>query len=347
MNKDVLTETKRLIAAGVSHREIADLLKISVGTVSSIRNGKYDDLAAPVSTTHRKPEFGEMPTNKVDPLEVLNYACERTQRHKGDQDYRLIGIDTDQPIAVMKAADLHFGGLDVDYHALREHVRFLLATDNFYLQLFGDDLNLMITHKTVGARHDGWTPEEQINWLESLVDTMLERGKLISMGWGNHSDEFTERTAGFGIVRALTKHKVPYFRGLGYIDLKVGKQIYPMGFAHKTRFNSFMNPTHGNKRMEQQHTELFGVQRPLCREYITAHTHNPAYSVQGCQPDERVWYIKCGTFKTNCLYSQRYFGQGRIGVPTMVYHPDHFEHVLFPTPWEAYRYMNGADWSGK
>jgi len=216
-----------------------------------------------------------------------------------------------------------------------------LETPNFYLQLFGDDLNLMIMHRMTSARHDGWTPEEQVEWLETFVNQCLEKGKLLSMCWGNHTDEFTERNAGFGLVRMLMKHKVPYFRGLGYIDLVVGSQTYPIGFTHKVRFNSFMNALHGNKRMEQMHAEFFGVNRPLCKEYITAHTHNPATSTEGCLPEERVYLIKCGTFKTNCLYSQRYFGQGRIGVPTIVYHPDRQQHVMFQTPWEAATYMRG------
>lgn len=118
-----------------------------------------------------------------------------------------------------------------------------------------------------------------------------------------------------------------------------------MAFAHKTRFNSFMNPLHGNKRMEQMHAELFG-ERPIASEYITAHIHFPAHSTEGLLPHQRRHFIKCGTFKTDCTYSQRYFGQGRIGVPTVVYHPDRRESVCFPTPWEAYRYMNGHDWDG-
>jgi len=291
-----------------------------------------------------KPDFGNMPQRKTDPIKMLQGVINVTSSHDTDDDYRQISIDTDKPIAVMKAADLHLGGLDVDYPSLLANLKFLLETPNFYLQLFGDDLNLMVMHKNAGARHDILTPEQQINLLTGIVDTCLERGKIISMAWGNHSDEFTERNAGFGIVRALMKYKVPYFRGLGYIDLKVGKNIYPMAFTHKTRFNSFMNALHGNKRMEQLHKEFFGGNRPLAKEYITAHTHYPAWSAEGCLPEERVYYIKCGTFKTNCLYSQRYYGQGRIGVPTVVYHPDRFEHVCLPTPWEAYRYLTGKDY---
>ena len=335
------TRVLRLRNSGMSMRGIARELNTSYHQVKMCLMAPIDEL----SSDHPKPEFDwdKRKPAKVDPLVVLDAAIKRTTSHTIDEDYAKIVIKTNKPIAVIKAADLHFGGLDVDYRALRAHVEFLLNSPNFYLQLFGDDINLMIMHKTVGARHDGWTPEEQIKWLEALVDKCLQKGKILSMASGNHSDEFTERTAGFGIVRMLMKQKVPYFRGLGYIDLVVGKHTYPIAFVHKTRFNSFMNPLHGNKRMEQMHAELFGINRPIAREYITAHTHNPAMSVEGCLPDQRIWFIKCGTFKTNCLYSQRFFGQGRIGVPTVVYHPDRLEHVCFPTPWEAYRYMNGKD----
>ena len=308
------------------------------------RHGVNESTVRRITKEHAKPNFANPPQKKVDYIKALQYAAQRERKHKTDADYQKIIIKTVRPIAVMKTADIHYGGGDINYKVLLNNTKFLMENDNFYIQLFGDDINLMVMHPNAAARHDFWTPEEQIAWLESFVDECLSKGKIISMASGNHSDEFTERTAGFGIVRAMMKHKVPYFRGLGYIDLKVGNITYPMAFVHKTRFNSFMNPTHGNKRMEQMHSHLFGVNRKIAREYITAHTHNPAFSMEGCLPDERIYYIKCGTFKTNCVYSQRFFGQGRIGVPTVVYHPDRFEHICFPTPWEAYRYMTGRDW---
>ena len=331
-------------AGNAEGKELASQFGISESTVCHIKKGHYDNLLEDnKAPKHIKPDFGELPKHKVDPIDFLAKAIGRTDAHEIDSDYRKIVIKTSVPIAVMKSADLHFGGLDVDYKALHAHASFLLNTPNFYNQLFGDDINLMVMHPNVGARHDGWTPEEQVYWLESFVDECLKKGKIISMASGNHSDEFTERVAGFGIVRMLMKRKVPYFRGLGYIDLQVGKQTYPIAFVHKTRFHSFMNQLHGNKRMEQMHAEFFGPNRAIAKEYITAHTHNPAISVEGCLPKERIWFIKCGTFKTNCLYSQRYYGQGRIGVPTVVYHPDRFEHICFPTPFEAFRYMTGKD----
>jgi hypothetical protein len=338
---EVEREIQNMIARGISHRDIAETFNISTSTVSRIRNRLPQEPKEQLN--HPKPRFDVPPQKHVDPLEFLAQAVVRTKQHPIDKDYAKIVIDTKKPIAVIKASDLHFGGLDIDYVSLQEHIKFLLDTPNFYLQLFGDDLNLMIMHRTVCARHDGWTPEEQVYWLESFVDECLKHGKLLSMCWGNHTDEFTERNAGFGLVRMLMKHKIPYFRGLGYIDLQVGKQTYPMGFTHKTRFNSFMNQLHGNKRLQQMHAEYFGINRMPCREYITAHTHTPAVSWEGCLPEDRVFFVKCGTFKVRCLYSQRYFGQGKIGTPTVVYHPDRVEHLCFPTPWEAHTYMKGLE----
>ena len=296
---------------------------------------------------HTQIEFPLLPSNKINVLSELQDLADRTKKSQStEKDYAKIAIKAGHPIAVMKGSDFHLGGLDVSYDSLLNHYKFLLEEPGFYLQLFGDDINLMVMHKTVGARHDILSPLQQGNLLSSMVDELVERNKLISMCWGNHSDEFTERNSGFSLTKLLVAHKIPYFRGMGYIDLVVGDQTYPQAFTHKTRFHSFMNAVHGNKRMEQMHAEFFGPSRPIAREYITAHTHYPAYSVEGNIPEDRIWYVKTGTFKNDCLYSQRYFGQGRIGVPTMVYFPDRFEHICFPTPFDAYRYMTGKDWPG-
>lgn len=341
LSETTIKAIQELKHQGLSHRAIASQLHVGLASISKYSKTIPAEEWASPSDKHPKPQFDTPPKKTIDPLAFLAQAIERTEHHPIDPDYCKITIPTDEPIAIIKAADFHFGGLDIDYASLLEHSEFLLDTPNFYLQLFGDILNLMIMHRTTGARHDGWTPEEQVYWLESFVDKLVAKGKLLSMCWGNHDDEFTERNAGFGLVRMLMKNKIPYFRGLGYIDLQVGQTTYPMGFSHKVRFNSFMNQLHGNKRLQQMHSEFFGINRMPCREYITAHTHNPAVSWEGCLPEQRVLFIKCGTFKTRCLFSQRYFGQGKIGAPTVVYHPDKVQHLCFPTPWEAAAYMRG------
>lgn len=301
------------------------------------------------ATGHVPPDFGERPDKPLDMMGFLDRAAMRSEGHERtpDSDYKKIVIETDRPIAVMKAADLHFGGLDVDYLSLREHLRFLFETPGMYWQLFGDELNLMIMHRMTSARRDTMTPDEQMEFGRAMLHQSVEQGKLLTVGWGTHTDEFSERAAGFSITKLLAENKVPYFRGIGKLDLVVGQQTYRIGFTHATRFNSFMNPLHGNKRMQQMHTEFFGKDWGPADVLVTAHNHSPAMSCEGCLPSERTWFVKTGTFQTNNLFAQRYFGRGRIGVPTLVYHPDRHEAVGLPTPWEAYRYMRGKDWKSK
>ena len=300
-----------------------------------------------IEQNHPYPDFMKKLDKKIDVVDVLQKLAERTESHnEPDKDYCKIAIKTDKPVCVLMAADLHLGGLDVNYQSLLEHYQFLLNEDRFYLQLFGDSINMMIMHKTTAARHDVLTPDEQCDLLVGMADGLLANGKLLSACWGNHDDEFTERSAGFGLTKLLLSKKVPYFSAMGYIDLVVGSQTYGEAFTHKTRFNSFMNALHGAKRMQQCHAEYFGVNRSIAKCYITAHTHNPAVSFEGCVPEERIYFLRCGTFKTEDLYSRRYFGKGRIGVPSAVFFPDRQEHIVLPTPWDAYRFITGKDAPG-
>lgn len=303
-------------------------------------------------TPHQAPDFGTLPAEPVDVMGFLDEAERRKKNMPKATDYWRIAIETDVPIAIMKAADFHFGGLDIDYPSLKDHIAFLLDVPQMYAQFYGDLTNHMIQHRVVGARRDIMGPNEQIDFDKQLINDTLDRGKLLSVGsgTGTHDESHIERTSGISLIQLLCMRKVPYFRGMGYIDLVLRtsdgtEQTYRQGFVHQVRFHSFMNPLHGAKRMQQLHAEFFGRDRPICHEYVVAHTHYPAHSTEGLAPEDRVHLIKVGTFKTDCKYSQRRYGQGRIGVPTIVYHPDRHESVCLHTPWEAHRYMTGRDWA--
>ena len=240
---------------------------------------------------------------QVNPLEILTDLSNRKRYLSKTKDIADISINVKHPIAIMLGADWHFGGLDVDYVSLKKHVEFLFNTPNFYLITAGDDINLMtMMNRNVSARAEAMTPEEQVAYLEAFINKCVKEEKILACGWGNHDDEWMEKNAGFSIVKYLTKNKVPYFEAQAYINLKVGSQYYPIMFTHKTRFNSYMNPVHGNKRMQQMQTELFGTEVKPARIILTAHTHNPYYAVEGCLPEDRVILVKTGTFKTKDLY---------------------------------------------
>jgi len=346
---------RQLMASGVTdipelvnafpHRTF-DAVRIKANKIK--REASSNPVRVPIPE-HEKPDYGEPPKESIDVLAWCDRAITRTAGHEPAKDYYRVAIKARRPIAVMFSADWHFGGLNVDYVSLRQHYQFLLNEPGFYMSLVGDIGNIMNLHRTAAARRDILTIDEQAEFLHNVIYQTVDAGKLLTVNSGNHDDEFTERSAGFGLLKLMAKGKVPYFRGHGYLDLALqtddgAEVVYPIGLAHKTRFSSFMNPLHGAKRMEQMTSGFFGINRPIPRVFVTAHRHDPAMATEGLTPEDRIIHVACGTFNTDCPFSQRYFGQGRIGVPTIVFHPDRREHVGFPTPWEAYRYMNGHDW---
>ena len=122
---EIEANVRDMKSAGIHHRAIAHACGIGVATVSRIINEN------PPASGHAKPNFGELPSAKMDVLETLRGLAERCNAHKKDQDYRKIAIEADRPIAVMKTADWHLGGLDISYDSLLAHLEFLWNTPNF------------------------------------------------------------------------------------------------------------------------------------------------------------------------------------------------------------------------
>ena len=204
-----------MLGEGNCPLEVAEQLNLNANTVRSWRHrarmdegsqsGGSDIVSDPEHVPPNFFDFLKEKGKKPIVLDTLDALVKRTENHNDKiKDYRRIAIETNKPVAVMSAGDLHMGGLDISYRSLAEHYRFLLDTDNFYIRLLGDELNMMIMHRVVGARHDILSPNEQMELFSSMVNELMDKGKLLWVCSGNHTDEFTERSSGFGLVKHLT-----------------------------------------------------------------------------------------------------------------------------------------------
>jgi len=74
-------------------------------------------------------------------------------------------------------------------------------------------------------------PEMQLDFIESWVKEISH--KVLWATWGNHESDRNEQAGGTSPVKRILAEKVPYFNGIGHVDLLVGTQTYKIATSHK------------------------------------------------------------------------------------------------------------------
>jgi predicted phosphodiesterase len=246
-------------------------------------------------------------------------------------------------IALVFSSDWHLGSVSTNYDAFMRNIEFLLDTPNLYMVVVGDTIDNFLQFPDKSARlHQIINPMYQKKMLKSIIDELISRKKIIATGWGDHDSRFEEKLNGSDVIKTLTNNRIPYFPGKGVLKLKIGSQQYTCAVTHKSRFNSYMNETHSSS----QEYRTF-IPADIC---VTGHTHSPAYSVchrlqvareagMGC--GGQVILIRTGTYKSDDLFSIRYWNAGVIGTPTVVMYGDEWKLIPFSTAELAVEFMNG------
>lgn len=297
-------------------------------------NRKYPDSEC----NYEQPEleFSNVKKPNMTWREIGEFAKQSQLVHKrceGSQDKINVSINTSQPIAITFSSDWHLGSVAADYDQFIDHIDYVLNTPNLYVITVGDEIDNFYRFNTLRPIFDQIIPPKiQIQMLRGIIDDLTKEGKILAACWGNHSSEFSEKALGFDIMEFLVNNQIPYLGVKGLINLNIGDQSYDHLIVHKTRYNSFLNRLHGNKRE-------FQLTYPA-RVIITAHTHVPDFETY-YHYGKRNFLIKCGTFKIDDNYSMRYYGKGCIGTPTLVYFPDRNHIVPFNEVRDAVQYMNG------
>lgn len=281
---------------------------------------------------------------QVDWRDCLKAAGETVQRHRklsGSQDSAEIFVKTDTPIAVCYSSDWHLGSISTDHLTLANHIDYILKTDGLYLISNGDEVDNMQLFRNVSARAQSMSIREQGQVFSAIYNDLCASNKLLCAGYGNHSEEFEEKSVGYSYIAMIKSSRVPYFRGMGKLSLSVGSssktaQTYSHIISHDGKGSSQTNLLYGATRQAMMYL-------PDADLSVASHFHNPCYSYSFghlvTEKNPALTYptkpridIRTGTFKTGDPFSQRYFGQGRIGIPTVVFMPDRKEMLPFPTP---------------
>jgi hypothetical protein len=281
----------------------------------------------------------------IDWRELIEYAEDGSrlnERMSISQEIGTVTISTDGPIAVCYTGDWHLGSNSIDYPQWTHDMQYIMDTDNLYMVTLGDDNENMRSFKTLSAvLSQVLSPQQQISLMFSLVDELTQKNKLLAKVSGNHDGEFDERLFGQSLMAYLYKNlKTPVFENRGVLKIRIGDQTYSNLLFHKSRFRSFLRPVHGAYREWQMSYPAEVV--------VGAHDHVPGaeimYGYTLAQQDGQdiggeVFLLKVGSYQEGD-YGWRYFHNGAIMNPTVVYYPDRHKKILFTCPEDALQYIS-------
>lgn len=302
------------------------------------------------------PSFPDKKESEVHWEEWFDH-CEAHQKlhHKASfsQDRAVVNLcqERPKPCAVAFSSDWHLGSLSVDYRALREHIRYVLDTDNLYIGLTGDgtDNFLGSFNNTAAILQQIMPTQIQYQVFEQILSDLTDANKILWNTHDNHAVGREEKVLGWSPTAMLMARKVPYFGGKGTIELNVGKQKYYFVVTHDPKYRSILNPTHGPSQIHR-------LDNPFANLVATSHIHQPA--IQLCYKHRmmeettdgefggRTVFVVSGTFKTDDGYSKRNFSKSApalLAAPTVVFRHDKKEMTPFFTAQEAVAYMKGIN----
>jgi hypothetical protein len=222
-------------------------------------------------------------------------------RHKGgwSQHHATIQVDTPHDsILLLPFSDAHIGSWGTSYAHLVAFTEEVLAHPQVYIGCVGDLVNLAIKLRGVlEVKDDVLPPEMQHNFFESWLNEIAP--KILFAGWGNHDIQREEDGAGASIHKRMLERRVPYFGGIGHVDLHVGAATYRIATTHRFRGSTGINPLAGHKR----YCRFEAQDRDIA---IGGDLHRPCYESYYDGEKYRI-ALNCGALQTGSGYAHRFF----------------------------------------
>lgn len=253
-----------------------------------------------------------------------------------------VTINSSEPIAVVYTADWHLGDSTVDYRQWIEDIELICTTKNVYMMDLGDEIQNMRSFKVLAAvLSQVLTPPQQARLLKGIIEELTTGEKLLCKVTGNHDREFDERIYGQSIQEyLLEKMQAPLFENIGLLTINLGLAQYTNLVYHKSRFSSFMRPSHGSYRQYQlaYPADIVAGGHDHVGSYEVLHMNQMAQEA-GKGFGGETFLIKVGSYQ-NSPYGRKYFHNGgRPMNPTVVMFPDKHKKVIFSDLRDALEYI--------
>ncbi len=252
--------------------------------------------------------------DKIDPITV----------------YEPILIPTDRPIVLVQGSCLHVGGRYTFHKTFQDRFHQILDAPGLYWGSLGDEIEgFYPTFFSKEAVTNQLFPRiMQLKALEGILDALAARNKLLYGTTSQHGAQWEEKLTGENSVKPMYLDRgVPFFDGMGQIDLQVGDFTYHIGFSHKLPGYSMYNPLH-------PHIRALRERWPNADIIIQGDRHIYGYSKQltyveeydaGRRNSPWVHFIQAGTAKAGLdKYTIRGWSHGVFEWPFILLHPDEY-----------------------
>lgn len=241
--------------------------------------------------------------------------------------------ESTSPIAILLAGCMQTGGRWTSHEFIRRQIDTALATPNMYIGFFGDDIENFRSGSFAGAKSvydQALKPDEQRDLWELFLDKVGQRA-LWGM-WSQHGTIWDEKDGANYIKRMYTQRGIPFFDGMGYIKLHVGRQTYQLAASHEFPGSSMYNPVHAQKRALWQrfpNADILAMadrhQYAVLEEQVYGHE-----VAAGNRLSPSVYLVQIGTAKSGLdPYTMRGWERGKSEWPILVLFPD--VHEVFIT----------------
>jgi predicted phosphodiesterase len=194
-------------------------------------------------------------------------------------------------------ADTHLGAWSTDYELFMRITDEIHSIPNLYLCLLGDMAHMAIKMRSMEEVQENLLPPDlQLMYLESWLSEMQHR--VLASCWGNHDTEREQQLTGGSRIVDLYRKMVPYFDGIGIVDLQVGEQAYSIAMSHRFPGRG-ANPVQG----PMSYLLKEGLDQDIA---IAGDSHVPGIMTFNHGSRQKL-AVNCGSIQTDSGYAKRYF----------------------------------------
>lgn len=231
-----------------------------------------------------------------------------------------------QPQAFLLAGCMQTGGRWTYHELIRQRLFDALASDNFWIGFFGDDIENFQSGTFAGAfsqyEQAAQAPLQRRAW-ELFIKKVHSKVKWAT--WSQHGLIWDEKRGFTYIKQIYLDYGIPFFDGMGYVRIKVGKFDYRVVVSHEFPGSSMYNKTHAQKRALWQRFPNADVIAQADKHQYSV-TEEDAYKLEyaaGNRKSPFVHLVQIGTAKGGPdKYTIRGWELGATDWPIMVLWPD-------------------------